>query len=105
MIAYTYLALLLLSIAGIGLLDWRHKLALFYDRRRTLLTVALTVTIFIIWDIFGIALGIFFSAHSPYMSGIYLMAEFPIEELIFLTFLCYFTLSAYRFGEAKWPRT
>lgn len=102
---YSYLLAILLSISGMVILDWRYSLALFHDARRSLITLAVGVMIFIIWDIFGITLGIFFSGHSPYMSGIYLGPEFPVEELLFLTFLCYLTLVMYRFGESKWRLT
>ena len=90
---------------GMVVLDKRYKLALFYNMRRTLVTVGIAVALFIVWDVFGIALGIFFSGESAYMSGIYLAPEFPIEELGFLAFLSYFTLVMYRFGESVWPRT
>lgn len=102
---FAYLGVLLFSFAGIVTLDWRHKLALFYDVRRTLLTVCVGVAVFIGWDVLGIALGIFFSGQSPYMSGLYLGPEFPVEELVFLTFLCYFTLTIYRLLETRWQRT
>lgn len=102
---FLYLGALLFSFAGMITLDWRHKLALFYDIRRTLLTVGVGVTVFILWDIFGIALGIFFSGQSQYMSGLYLGPEFPVEELLFLTFLCYFTLVMYRLLETRWQHT
>lgn len=102
---YAYLAVILFSMMGMVVLDWRYRLALFHDARRALIAVALGVVVFIVWDILGIALGIFFSGQSEYMSGIYIGPEFPIEELAFLTFLCYFTLVVYRLGETKWPRT
>ena len=101
----TYLGLLLFSLCGMMTLDWRYKLALFYDTRRTLLTIGIGISVFIVWDIFGIALGIFFSGRSSYMSGLYLGPEFPVEELLFLTFLCYFTLVMYRLLETRWQRT
>lgn len=91
-------------MAGIATLDWRYKLALFYDKKRALITILIGVAVFIVWDVFGIALGIFFSGQSHYMSGLYLGPEFPIEELLFISFLCYFTLVLYRFGETKWRR-
>lgn len=101
---YAYLLVILFSLLGMTLLDWRHTLALFYNARRTLLIVSIAVALFIVWDIAGIGLGIFFSGHSPYMSGIYLGPEFPLEELLFLTFLSYFTLVVYRFMEVKCSR-
>lgn len=102
---YLYLAALLVSLAGMLMIDRVHQVALWHDARRTSLVVAIGVAVFIVWDIFGIALGIFFSGRSQYMSGLYLGPEFPIEELLFLTFLCYFTLIVYLIGARVWPRT
>lgn len=99
---WLYLLGLAIGISGMATLDWRHKLAFWYDAKRTIITVAIGTVLFIIWDIFGITLGIFFSGHSSYISGLYLGPEFPIEELIFLAFLCYFTLVVYRLGERRW---
>ena len=96
---YSYLIALLVSFVGMIVVDKRFALAYFYDRRATLLSVIVGVAVFILWDIIGIVRGIFFSGQSPYMSGIYLGPEFPIEEIIFLTFLCYFTLIMYRIGQ------
>lgn len=101
---WLYLASLLISLASMILIDHKYKLAFFYDKKRTIITVLTGLIVFIIWDIFGISLGIFFSGHSPYMSGIYLGPEFPIEELFFLAFLCYFTLVTFRCKEKLWPR-
>lgn len=96
-----YLVVLLISLASMVLIDKRFALAFFNDRLRTIITVAIGVAVFIVWDVLGISLGIFFSGHSQYMSGIYLAPEFPIEEIFFLVFLCYFTLITYRFFEVR----
>lgn len=100
-----YLTALTVSLVGMIVLDWKYRVAFFNDRRATVVTLLLGVILFILWDALGIVLGIFFSGNSPYMSGIYLAPEFPIEELFFLTFLCYFTLVVYRFGDRRWSRT
>lgn len=100
-----YLAAILFSTFGMGVLDKRFALALFHDARRTIITIAIGVAVFIVWDVLGIAMGIFFSGSSPYTTGLYLTPEFPVEELFFLTFLCYFTLITYRLLERRWPRT
>lgn len=99
--SWVYLVAIVVSTLGMGVLDWRYKLALWVDFRRTIVTVSIGVAVFIIWDIFGIALGIFFSGQSEFMTGVYLAPEFPIEELLFLTFLCYFTLTMYRILETR----
>jgi len=101
----TYLALLLFSLAGMATLDYRHRLAFFKDRISATIAVAVGVIVFTLWDGAGIALGIFFAGDSPYVTGIMLGPEYPLEELVFLTFLCYFTLVMYRLVEEKWLRT
>lgn len=100
-----YLAAILFSTFGMVMLDKRFALALFHDARRTIIAIAIGVAVFIAWDILGISMGIFFSGSSPYTTGLFLAPEFPVEELFFLTFLCYFTLIIYRLLERQWPRT
>ncbi len=102
MIGFAYLGTLIFSFIGILVLDWRYKAAFFHNFKRTALTLALGVTLFCVWDAIGIVQGIFFSGRSQYMSGWYFAAEFPVEEIVFLTFLCYFTLVIYRLLEVRW---
>lgn len=96
---YSYLVALIISFVGMIIIDKRFSLAYYFDRRATVLSIIAGVSLFVVWDIIGIVRGIFFSGQSQYMSGIYLGPEFPIEEIIFLTFLCYFTLIIYRLGQ------
>lgn len=100
---WLYFASLLLSLAGLALLDWRYKLAFWYDRRRTAWTLGACVGIFLIWDLLGIGLGIFRHGDSPYALPFTLVPHFPIEELFFLVLLCYTTLLIY-LGMKKWRR-
>jgi lycopene cyclase domain-containing protein len=92
--SFGYLAALLISIAGLGAIDHRQKLALFVHTKATVLSVSIGVVVFLIWDLLGIALGIFFRGNAPHLSGILLAPELPIEELFFLILLCYNTLLA-----------
>ena len=100
--SWLYLAGIMFSFAGMAVLDWRYRLAYWYDARRTVLTVLIMTSAFIVWDMCGISLGIFLSGYSPYMSGVYLFPEFPLEELFFLLFLSYFSLVVYRAGVKRW---
>lgn len=96
---WLYLIGLSIGIAGLGLIDWRYKLAVFSsERRRSLITIAIVVGLFIVWDALGIFLGIFFHGGSPYSLSLRLAPEFPLEELFFLTLLCYNALVVYRFA-------
>ena len=99
---WSYLVGIIFSFLGMVVLDFRHRLAYWHDARRAVLTVLIMTSVFIVWDICGISLGIFFSGRSRYMSGVYLFSEFPLEEPLFLLFLSYFSLVVYRAGVKRW---
>jgi lycopene cyclase domain-containing protein len=99
-----YLAALTVSLLGMGLIDFKHKLALFAQPVRTAITIAVAVTVFLIWDLVGISQGIFFRGEGPYLTGITIAPELPIEEVFFLTLLSYTILIAY-LGVAKWRKS
>lgn len=84
-----------------GLIDYKHKLALFAQPLRTIITLAVAVVVFLIWDLVGIAMGIFFRGEGPYLTGITIAPELPIEEVFFLTLLSYTILIAY-LGFKRW---
>ena len=96
MIGLAYLGALLVSIGGIALLDRAHRLAFWSDWRLTAACVGIGVAGFLAWDLAGLALGIFARGDSPHMTGILLAPELPIEEVGFLTLLCYTALAAWR---------
>lgn len=86
------------SIAGMLTLDWRYKLVFWHDWRRAALTVLSAMVFFVLWDVAGIALGIFYGGDSPYTPALMLWRDFPPEELLFLFLLCHLTLVMYRGG-------
>ena len=93
---WLYLGSLVLSVCGLGLLDYRHRLAIFDGQLiRTLITVAVGVVFFLGWDLAGIAHGVFFRGAGPYMTGVLIAPELPVEEVLFLTLLCYVLLLTY----------
>ena len=92
---FYYLLALLVSISGMLVLDKKYKLAFWFDKKRTYQTIGITMLVFIIWDVLGIALGIFFHGGSKYTLPIRIAPEFPIEELFFLFLLCYVSLVLY----------
>lgn len=94
---YLYLSLLLISILGLAAIDKQKRLALFRYPRATILSISIAVTVFLIWDVIGISLGIFFRGNSPFMTGVLLAPELPLEELFFLILLSYNTLLVYQF--------
>lgn len=95
MIGFAYLAALAISIAGMVALDWRHKLFFWRDRRRASIVLITGVIFFLIWDLLGIGLGIFFRGSGEYMTGLVIAPELPIEEVFFLTLLSYLTMNLY----------
>jgi lycopene cyclase domain-containing protein len=92
---FTYLAALVLSITGLYLLDRRHKLAFASSPKAAALSIAIAVALFLVWDLIGIALRIFFRGDAPHLSGLLLAPELPLEELFFLILLSYNSLLVY----------
>lgn len=96
-----YFGLLVFSIIGTALLDYRHKLALFVDARRTVLVVALAVVFFLAWDVNGVANGVFFKGDSDLLVGWDITTEVPIEEVFFLILLSHLALIAFRLWDRR----
>lgn len=84
-----------------AIIDWRYRLAFWRSPKRAAATIALSVGIFIVWDFFGIILGIFRHGASPYALPFTLAPDFPLEELFFLFLLSYSALIIYT-GVTSW---
>lgn len=90
-----YLLALVVSLLGLFGLDRRHKLVFFRDWLAGSVSISAGVVFFLIWDLFGIANGIFFRGESVGLTGLLLAPELPLEEVLFLTLLCYSTLQVF----------
>lgn len=90
-----YLAALTVSLVGMVVLDRRFRLFFWRDRRRAAVVLVLGVAFFLLWDLFGIRFGVFSIGEGPWMTGLELAPELPIEEVFFLTLLCYNTMNVY----------
>ncbi|MFB2557201.1 lycopene cyclase domain-containing protein [Herbiconiux liangxiaofengii] len=91
-----YLVALLVSLTGMVVLDRRFGL-FFFDRPGRAAVVLVTgVLFFVVWDLLGIGLGIFFRGETSFMTGLQLAPELPLEEIFFLTLLCYLTMNVFR---------
>jgi lycopene cyclase domain-containing protein len=90
-----YLAALVASLLGMVLLDYRFKLVFFRDWFAGAVALIAGVAFFLVWDLFGIANGIFFRGETPGLTGLMVAPELPIEEVFFLTLLCYTTLEVF----------
>jgi lycopene cyclase domain-containing protein len=94
-VSWAYLVFVLLSTAGMAVLDVRFRLVLVGDaarRRRSLVVLACGAAAFLAWDLIAIERGFYERGDSPGMTGIEVAAELPVEELFFVAFLCYLTL-------------
>ena len=90
-----YLAALSVSIFGMVMLDRRFRLFFWVDARRAAVVLATGVALFLVWDLLGIGLGIFFRGQTPFMTGLLLAPELPLEEVFFLTLLCYLSMNVF----------
>ena len=102
---YYYLFSLIFSISGMLIVDRKYKLFFWHSKVAAFKTIIAVISIFIIWDIIGILLGIFFHGGSIYTLPIRLLPEFPIEEIFFLLLLNYTCLILYLLLGRKWQRT
>lgn len=90
-----YLASLLVSLGCMLLLDWRFRLFFWRDALSASVVTVVGLAFFLVWDLAGIAGGIFFRGEGAIATGIVLVPELPIEEPVFLTFLVVCTMILY----------
>lgn len=90
-----YLLALLVSAGCMLLIDRRWRLYLFAAPGRALIVQAAGVALFLVADLVGIGSGIFQRGEGPYLSGLDLAPHLPVEEPIFLWFLCHVTMLAF----------
>jgi lycopene cyclase domain-containing protein len=94
MTAFTYLAALVGAIAAMVLIDARWRLAFWRAPTAAIAAVGAGTVLLLMWDVAGIAFGVFFRGDSVYATGVLLAPELPVEEPVFLVFLCYLTIVA-----------
>jgi len=92
-----YLLALAISLTGMVLLDRRFHLFFWAAPRRAAIVLVAGVVFFLVWDLAGIGLGIFFRGETSFMTGLQIAPELPVEEIFFLTLLCYLTMNLYSF--------
>ena len=94
MTGLAYLAGLLLSIGAMALIDARWRLAFWKSPGASAAAVGAGTALLLLWDLVGIGLGVFFRGDSAWATGLVLAPELPVEEPVFLVFLCYLSLVA-----------
>lgn len=90
-----YLAALLIALAGMVVLDRRFALFFWRDVRRATIVLAAGLVFFLAWDLAGVGLGVFFRGETPFMTGLQVAPEVPLEEVFFLALLCYLTMNVF----------
>jgi lycopene cyclase domain-containing protein len=93
-VSLLYLGALLIALLGMVLLDRRFHLFFWRDARRAAIVLGAGILFFLIWDLVGVGLGVFFRGETSFMTGIQIAPEIPLEEVFFLTLLCYLTMNA-----------
>lgn len=88
-----YLLGLLIALTGMVVLDRRFGLFFWRDWRRATAILPIGIAFFLVWDLFGIRLGIFFRGETSFMTGVQVARELPLEEPFFLALLCYLTMN------------
>lgn len=92
---YLYLAILLVSLTGMVVLDRRFRLFFFDVPARAAVVMVIGLAFFLVWDLCGISLGIFFRGETDFMTGVQIVDELPLEEVFFLALLCYLSMNLF----------
>lgn len=96
-----YLAALLVALAGMVVLDRRFGLFFWRDARRAAIVLPIGIGFFLLWDLAGVGLGVFFRGQTDFMTGLQVAPEIPVEEVLFLALLCYLTMNVYSAVERR----
>jgi len=100
-VAFLYLAALLVSLVGMVVLDRRFRLFFWRDALRAGIVLVAGLAFFLLWDLEGIRIGIFFRGQTSITTGILLAPQLPIEEPFFLLLLCYLAMNLYGFAASR----
>jgi lycopene cyclase domain-containing protein len=92
---FLYLGALLVALAAMVILDRRFSLFFWRSAPRAAIVLAAGLAFFLVWDLQGIRLGIFFRGETTFMTGWQLAPELPLEEPFFLLLLCYLAMNLY----------
>lgn len=93
--SFLYLGALLLSLAGMVVLDLRFRLFFAVAPVRAAIVLVAGIAFFLAWDVAGIGGGVFFRGNPGLLTGVLLAPELPLEEVFFLALLCYSTMNVY----------
>lgn len=92
---FVTLAALLVSIVCVTAVDARFRLFAWRAPVAATLVLAVGLAFLLAWDAAGIVLGIFFREANAFSTGILLAPHLPLEEPVFLLFLCQLAMVGY----------
>ena len=98
---FAYLTALAIALFGMVTLDRRFRRFFWQGPRAAAIVLITGVAFFLVWDLAGIGAGIFFRGETVFMTGLQVAPELPIEEIFFLTLLCYLTMNGYS-AASRW---
>jgi len=90
-----YLIGLLVALTGMVVLDLRFRLFFWAAPLRAVIVMTAGIAFFLVWDLAGIGLGVFFRGAPGLLVGVQLAPELPLEELFFVALLCYTTMNLF----------
>jgi lycopene cyclase domain-containing protein len=96
-----YLAGLVVALVGMTVLDARFRLFFWRAPWRAAAAMLVGIAFFLVWDLAGIALGVFFVGPTSLLTGVMVAPQVPLEELFFLALLCYVTMDLVGFAGAR----
>jgi lycopene cyclase domain-containing protein len=99
---YTYLLILLFSIAGPLILSFDKKVAFYKEWKFLLPAIILPAVLYITWDRFFTLEGIW-SFNERYITGLWVF-DLPVEEVLFFLVVPYCCLFIYACFRAYFPR-
>ena len=102
--SFLYLGALLVALLGMVMLDRRFRLFFWRDARRAAIVLPIGILFFLVWDVVGVGLGVFFRGETSFMTGLQIWPEIPLEEVFFLTLLCYLTMNVVAAASTAWQR-
>jgi lycopene cyclase domain-containing protein len=99
-----YLLALLIALAGMVMLDRRFRLFFWRAPWRAAAVLLAGIVFFLAWDLGGVLGHIFFRGETSFMTGLQVFPEIPLEEVFFLTLLCYLSMNVYGFTSRSLSR-
>jgi lycopene cyclase domain-containing protein len=92
MTGLVYLLSLLWVLGCMVAVDRHWRLFFWADPRRAAVVFVAGFTLFLVWDLAALQLGLYERGRSRYMTGIEVAPDLPLEELFFVAFLPYLTM-------------